>query len=117
MAKSSNSLQTGGCCTPTQAVFSTSDASTISDDFQIFAHPVRVQILAVLARHSNAVCVCDLETAVPVKQPTVSYHLKMLREAGLVTAERAGPWVYYRLNHEQLRTLQQRLQAHLAMLG
>jgi ArsR family transcriptional regulator len=103
-----------GCCAPLGAILSESDATTISDDFQLFAHPVRVQLLTVLARSQDAVCVCDLESAVPVKQPTVSYHLKILREAGLVTSERLGPWAYYQLDHAQLRARQARVMAHLS---
>ena len=98
-----------GCCTSLDGCLSEAAAAAISDDFQLFAHPVRVQLLTVLARSRDAVCVCDLETAVPVKQPTVSYHLKVLREAGLVTSERVGPWAYYQLDHEQLRARQARL--------
>jgi ArsR family transcriptional regulator len=101
------------CCGPLGAMLSEADATAISDDFQLFAHPVRVQILTVLTRSQDAVCVCDLESAVPVKQPTVSYHLKILREAGLVTSERIGPWAYYQLDHAQLRARQARVTAHL----
>lgn len=103
-----------GCCTPAVEGIPEVDAATISDAFQLFAHPVRVQILTLLARCEDAVCVCDLESAVPVKQPTVSYHLKVLRDAGLVTAERHGSWAYYRLNRTVLATLQAQLQAQLA---
>lgn len=101
------------CCGPLGAMLSEADATAISDDFQLFAHPVRVQILTVLTRSQEPVCVCDLESAVPVKQPTVSYHLKILREAGLVTSERIGPWAYYQLDHAQFRARQARVTAHL----
>ena len=103
-----------GCCTPPGAGIPAAEAAAISDAFQLFAHPVRVQIVTLLARSEDAVCVCDLEQAVPVKQPTVSYHLKVLREAGLVTVERHGSWAYYRLNRTELATRQAQLQAQLA---
>ncbi len=53
--------------------------------------------MATLARAEDEVCVCDFTEALPLEQPTVSHHLKILREAGLVTCERRGTWVYYRL--------------------
>lgn len=57
----------------------------------------RLTILATLARAENEVCVCDFTSSLPLEQPTVSHHLKILREAGLVIGERRGTWVYYRL--------------------
>lgn len=103
-----------GCCGPVDAALGEAEAEAISDDFQILAHPIRVQLMAILARASEDVCVCDLEGALPVKQPTVSYHLKLLRQAGLVRGERRGPWVYYALDRERLATLESRLRAHIA---
>ena len=54
-------------------------------------------------------CVCDLEAAVPVKQPTVSHHLRLLREAGLVESERVGIWAYYHVRRDALNELQARI--------
>ena len=54
------------------------EASALARDFDVLAHPVRLQLLDVLARNEGRVCVCDLEAAVPVKQPTVSHHLRLL---------------------------------------
>jgi len=54
-------------------------------------------MLATMARAENEVCVCDFTSALPLEQPTVSHHLRILREAGLVTCERRGTWVYYRI--------------------
>lgn len=54
-------------------------------------------MLATLARAPDEVCVCDFTDALPLNQPTVSHHLRLLREARLVTCERRGTWVYYRL--------------------
>ncbi len=54
-------------------------------------------MLATLARAQSEVCVCDFTEALPLNQPTVSHHLRILREAGLVRCERRGTWVYYRL--------------------
>ena len=66
-----------------------------------------------LARNGGRVCVCDLEAAVPVKQPTVSHHLRLLREAGLVDVEKAGIWAHYRVNAAALAALHARIAATL----
>lgn len=112
-------LQTvsSGCCAPAISALDTAAAEAISEAFQLFAHPVRVQLLAVLARSSAPVCVCDLEAAVPVKQPTVSYHLKLLRDAGLVSCERHGSWAFYTLERAALAARQAQIAAHLAAWG
>jgi ArsR family transcriptional regulator len=78
-------------------IFSHGEATAVATDFEHLAHPVRLQLLDVLARNEGRVCVCDLEAAVPVKQPTVSHHLRLLREAGLIESEKVGQWVYYRI--------------------
>ena len=70
----------------------------------------RLQLLDVLARNEGGVCVCDLEAAVPVKQPTVSHHLRLLREAGLIESEKVGQWVYYRIKRDSARALRDRVQ-------
>lgn len=61
------------------------------------ADPYRLTMLATLAANKHEVCVCDFTDALPLNQPTVSHHLRILREADLVTCERRGTWVYYRL--------------------
>lgn len=81
------------------------EACQLSQTFELLAHPVRLQLLHFLARNEGQVCVCDLETAVAVKQPTVSHHLKLLRKAGLVESERHGVWAYYYVNKEALERL------------
>jgi ArsR family transcriptional regulator len=61
------------------------------------ADPYRLTILATLAANEHEVCVCDFTDALPLNQPTVSHHLRILRDAELVTCERRGTWVYYQL--------------------
>jgi len=85
------------------------EAELAATDLALLAHPVRLQLLDVLARNGGRVCVCDLEAAVPVKQPTVSHHLGLLRRAGLIEAEKAGVWAYYYVNEEALEGLRARL--------
>jgi ArsR family transcriptional regulator, arsenate/arsenite/antimonite-responsive transcriptional repressor len=103
------------CCDPhAQSRISSQDALQVADDFDILAHPVRLQLLDVLARNEGRVCVCDLEAAVPVKQPTVSHHLKLLRAAGLIQREKVGLWAYYRVDRAALARLSERVATTLA---
>ncbi len=105
------------CWTDEDTHLSTEAAVQISADFQILAHPVRLQILDLLARHGGQVSVCDLEESLPVKQPTVSHHLRILREAGLIDCERHGQWAYYFVSREALATLRRRVAAQLNVFG
>ena len=105
------------CLPPGRGVVKRPEAERLSRDLDVLAHPVRLQLLAVLLRNEGRVCVCDLEAAVPVKQPTVSHHLKLLRRAGLVTSERDGLWAYYRVKREALAALRQRIAGGLGELG
>jgi ArsR family transcriptional regulator, arsenate/arsenite/antimonite-responsive transcriptional repressor len=66
-----------------------------------------------LARSSGEVCACDLEGALPVKQPTVSHHLRLLREAGLIDCQWRGLWAYYFLRREAISALRQRVVTQL----
>jgi ArsR family transcriptional regulator len=83
------------CCPPAEV-----DRTDRAEDaalFKALGDPHRLTMLATLARAGDEVCVCDFTSALPLNQPTVSHHLKTLRDAGLVTSERRGTWVYYRL--------------------
>lgn len=68
-----------------------------AETLKAIADSYRLGMLATLARAEQPVCVCDFTDALPLNQPTVSHHLRILREAGLVTSERRGTWVYYQL--------------------
>ena len=67
--------------------------------------PVRLQLVDVLRKHAGKVCVCELVPLFDLSQPTVSHHLKVLREAGLVGSERQGLWAYYYVLPEALKEL------------
>lgn len=68
--------------------------------------PVRLRLLSVIASRSGAeACVCDISVGIDVTQPTISHHLKVLRNAGLLVSERRGSWVYYRVIPEALKKL------------
>lgn len=79
------------------------------------ADPYRLTILATLAASEHEVCVCDFTDALPLNQPTVSHHLRILREAGLVTCERRGTWVYYQLAADALERLTDTLESVFRM--
>lgn len=98
------------CCDPgTRSQLSSREAVRVAADFEVLSHPVRLQLLDVLARNEGRVCVCDLEAAVPIKQPTVSHHLKLLRAAGLIEREKVGLWAYYRVDRTALASLRERM--------
>jgi ArsR family transcriptional regulator len=67
--------------------------------------PIRLQVVDVLRRHAGKVCVCELVPLFDVGQPTLSHHLKKLREAGIVDSERRGLWAYYYVRPEALKEL------------
>ena len=94
-----------------------SEATKLATELEQLAHPVRLQLLDVLTRNEGRVCVCDLEAAVPVKQPTVSHHLRLLREAGLIDCERQGLWAYYFVQRDALAALRTRISDRLAALA
>ena len=67
--------------------------------------PIRLQLVDVLRQNAGQVCVCELVPLFDLSQPTVSHHLKVLREAGIVGSERRGLWAYYYVNPESLKEL------------
>ncbi len=83
------------CCPPAKIVRTDFEPAAVL--FKAIADPYRLTMLATLAAAKDEVCVCDFTEALPLNQPTVSHHLRILREAGLVTCNRRGTWVYYRL--------------------
>lgn len=86
------------CCPPiTAGELSPSEAERMAVMFKALSDPVRLRLFSKVASHAGGeACVCDISD-VGVSQPTVSHHLKKLREAGLLTSERRGTWVYYRV--------------------
>jgi len=82
----------------------------VSADLELLAHPVRLAILDILVHRAGEVCVCDLEGALPVKQPTVSHHLRLLREAGWIDTVRKGVWAYYFVRPNIVRAVRGRVQ-------
>jgi ArsR family transcriptional regulator, arsenate/arsenite/antimonite-responsive transcriptional repressor len=73
-------------------------AAGLAQVFRALGDPVRLRLVSLIgAREGGEVCVCDLTSAFDLSQPTISHHLKVLREAGLIDSDRRGTWVYYRL--------------------
>src|ERR1700727_2426897 len=86
----------GRCCEPVGYPDVEGDqAIRMAEVAKALADPVRVQLVDVLRKHAGKVCVCELVPLFDLSQPTVSHHLKVLREAGLVGSERRGLWAYY----------------------
>jgi ArsR family transcriptional regulator len=86
-------------------------AEVLASGFNALADPVRLRVLSILAAAPEGeVCVCDLVEPVGKSQPTVSHHLKILSDAGLVHGDRRGKWVWYSLDRERLGDLQTALQ-------
>lgn len=91
------------CCTPLgPAQLSGEEADRMASALRVLADPARLQIMSLLAGTEEA-CVCELTPALGVSQPTVSHHLRVLSEAGLLEREQRGRWAYYRLRPEPLR--------------
>ncbi|MGH2956072.1 MAG: ArsR/SmtB family transcription factor [Solirubrobacterales bacterium] len=80
-------------------------AERVSAVAKALGDPIRVQLVDVLRKHAGKVCVCELVPLFDLSQPTVSHHLKVLRDAGLVGAERRGLWSFYYVNPESLEEL------------
>ncbi len=106
-------------CAPTETVgraLTGAEAAELAVMFKALADPVRLRVLsAIAARAGGEACVCDVSDGLDVTQPTISHHLKVLREAGLVTSERRASWVYYRVVPEALERLSAVLGRHAGL--
>jgi ArsR family transcriptional regulator len=94
-----------GCCAPLAREPLTSDqAVDLARVFKAMGDPVRLRLLSLIASYEGGeACVCDLSDVFELTGPTISHHLKVLREAGLITGDRRGTWIYYRVQPEALR--------------
>ncbi len=108
-----NMAMTLGASTPTQccpsvlaAPLTAGDATELAAGFSALSDPVRLRVLSILAASPDGeVCVCEFIEPLGKSQPTISHHMKILSEAGLVQGERRGKWVWYSLNHDRLAKL------------
>ena len=95
------------CCSPlVREPLAPGQAVELAKVFKALGDPVRLRLASLIASHDGGeACVCDLTDAFELSGPTISHHLKVLREAGLITGERRGTWVYYRIEPDALRRL------------
>lgn len=98
------------CCSSTNIGVDAETARELATAFKALGDPTRVQLLALVAAHAEGeACVCDLTAPVGLSQPTVSHHLKILVDNGLLTREQRGRWAYYRLADGTLPELARKL--------
>ncbi|MGW2814463.1 ArsR/SmtB family transcription factor [Streptomyces sp. NPDC001415] len=93
-----NANANANACCPTllTAPLGEEEAVELAKVFKALGDPVRLRLLSMIAsRDGGEICVCDLTPAFDLSQPTISHHLKLLRQAGLIDCERRGTWVYY----------------------
>ena len=97
------------CCLPGALLrepLSAMAAADMATKLKALADPVRLQLFSAIASHAGGeACVCDISVGIEVSQPTVSHHLKVLRDAGLLTSQRRASWVYYAVVPEALASL------------
>jgi ArsR family transcriptional regulator, arsenate/arsenite/antimonite-responsive transcriptional repressor len=92
------------CCGPETEPLTPVERDELASRFKALADPTRVAIINSLSV-ADEVCVCNLTEAFELSQPTISHHLKILRDAGLVESSRRGTWAYYRLVPEAITAL------------
>jgi ArsR family transcriptional regulator, arsenate/arsenite/antimonite-responsive transcriptional repressor len=99
MARAANlaTPETGPCCAPMmQGPLGEADAERLAAAFKVLADPVRLRLLSMIAARDGETCACELVGALERSQPTISHHLAVLHDAGLLAREKRGRWVWYR---------------------
>ena len=99
--------ETAACCAPLSAgPLTMEQAEQVAPLLKALADPARLRLMSLIAsRAGGEACVCDLNDAFDLSQPTISHHLKVLHEAGLVDRDKRGVWVYYRVRPQALASL------------
>jgi ArsR family transcriptional regulator, arsenate/arsenite/antimonite-responsive transcriptional repressor len=100
-------VDSAACCPPLSArPLSEEQAERIAPLLKALAEPARLRLMSLVASHAGGeACVCDLNEAFDLSQPTISHHLKVLHDAGLLDREKRGVWVYYRARTEALASI------------
>ena len=95
------------CCSPlTSQPLTVEQAGQVAPLLKALADPVRLRLMSLVASHEGGeACICDLNEAFDLSQPTISHHMKVLHEAGLVDRDKRGVWVYYRIRPGALASL------------
>ena len=100
------------CCAPiVDEPLTVERAERLAGWFGVLSDPTRLRLLSLIGAKGEACAACEMVEPLGVSQPTVSHHLKVLRQAGLVVSEKRGRWVYYRTVAQQLATLSRVLEA------
>jgi ArsR family transcriptional regulator, arsenate/arsenite/antimonite-responsive transcriptional repressor len=94
------------CHPDLQLRFDDSNTEQFAAVFKALSNPVRLQMLDLISQGGGEVCVCDLEAHFDLTQPTLSHHIKVLREAGLIQSEQNRVWVFHRIDPEGMRQVQ-----------
>lgn len=102
-------IDTNTCCGLATAGMDQAEAERIAPMFKALGDPVRLRLTALIAAHDE-ICVCNLTPHFSLSGPTISHHLKTLREAGLINSERRGTWIYYWIQPDALNALSTLLQ-------
>jgi ArsR family transcriptional regulator, arsenate/arsenite/antimonite-responsive transcriptional repressor len=93
------SQRTEPCCEPTEqlvpSALDTTQSATLAERLRALADPTRLRMLDLLVEQSRPLCVCDITAQFDQHQPTISHHLRLLRQAGLIAGEKRGVWSYY----------------------
>jgi len=99
--------RTAACCPPLSSEpLSGEQAAQVAPLLKALADPVRLRLMSLIASHPGGeACVCDLTGAFDLSQPTISHHLKVLHETGLIDRDKRGVWVFYRARTEALASL------------
>ena len=99
--------ETAACCSPlTAEPLTMEQAAQVAPLLKALADPVRLRLLSLVASHEDGeACICELNDAFQLSQPTISHHMKVLHEAGLVDRDKRGVWVYYRIRPQALAGL------------
>ena len=102
-----NRARPSGCWTVPLLPVPLAAAEQVVAGFRALADPTRLEIFRLIAAQAEPICVCDIVGRFDVSQPTISHHLKVLRDAGLVTVSRRGIWAYYAADSHGLEQLSQ----------
>lgn len=98
-----------GCCPTLDQAIDRPEAETLASMFRALADPARVQLVGLIRAQPGGECACNLVEPLELSQPTVSHHLKVLHDAGLLERERRGTFIYYRVRHDRLAAIGQAL--------
>lgn len=103
----SSATETAACCPPLmRSAMSSRQAEQVAPLLKALADPVRLRLMSLVASHADGeACVCDLADAFELSQPTISHHLKVLHEIGLLDRSKRGVWVYYKVRSQALADL------------